>query len=84
MVSGIVHEIEILTKYMSDFLPCETTVYINDLLESYYSCYRDVEDEILKKIYFKEFKKVFEIAKNQLKEQGIEYDVLIAAHVIEE
>lgn len=81
MVSGIVHETEILTKYMSDFLPRETAVYINDLLESYYSCCRDVEDE---KIYLKEFKKIFEIAKNQLKKQGIEYDMLVAAHVIEE
>lgn len=80
MVSSIVQETEILTKYMSDFLPRETVVYINELLESYYSCCRDFEDEI----YFKEFKEVFEIAKNQLKEQGIEYDMLVAAHVIEE
>lgn len=84
MVSGIAHKTEVLMKYMSGFISTETAGYINELLKSYHSYCEGVDDAILEMLYYKAFTEAIEVAKSQLKEQGIEYDVLIAAHVIEE
>ena len=84
MVSGIVHETEILIKYMGGFISPWLSDYINDLLKSYHLRCDGNEDTAIESLYFKEFADVMEVAKNQLKDQGIEYDLLIAAHVIEE
>ena len=84
MASSIVHETEVFIKYMGSFIsPC-TVNYINDLLKSYHLRCDGNEDTTIESLYFKEFADVMEVAKNQLKDQGIEYDLLIAAHVIEE
>lgn len=84
MVSSIVQETEILIKYMDSFIsPC-TANYIDDLLKSYHLRCEGVEDVILEALYFKAFAEAIEVAKSQLKEQGIEYDMLVAVHVIEE
>lgn len=84
MASNIVNETEILIKYMGSFIsPC-TANYIDDLLKSYHLRCEGVEDINLEALYFEALAEAIEVAKSQLKEQGIEYDVLIAAHVIEE
>lgn len=84
MDNGIVHETEVLIKYMGEFISPEIANYIDNLLKSYHSHYEGVENEVLENLYLKEFLEVLKIVKKQLREQGIEYDVLIAAHVIEE
>lgn len=82
-MEGIISEIETLKKYMGCFLEEETSEYINNLLESYHN-HRDVEDEILETLYFKEFNETLETAKEQLKHQRINYDALIANQIIDE
>lgn len=84
MASNIVNKTEILMKYMGSFISTWTANYIDDLLKSYHLRCEGVEDVILEALYFKAFAEAIEVAKSQLKEQGIEYDLLIAAHVIEE
>ena len=84
MASNIVNKTEILMKYMGSFISPWTANYIDDLLKSYHLRCEGVEDVILEALYFKAFAETIEVAKSQLKEQGIEYDLLIAAHVIEE
>lgn len=84
MASSIVNEAEILIKYMGSFISPWTANYIDDLLKSYHLHCEDVKDVNLEALYFKALAEAIEVAKSQLKEQGIEYDALIAAHVIEE
>lgn len=84
MVSSIVQETEILIKYMGSFISPWTANYIDDLLRSYHLRCDGIKDVNLEALYFKALAEAIEVAKSQLKEQGIEYDALIAAHVIEE
>lgn len=84
MVSGIAHKVEVLMKYMSEFISTETAGYINELLKSYHSYCEGVDDAILEMLYYKAFTEAIEVAENQLKEEGIDFEVLTAAHVIEE
>lgn len=84
MVSGIAHKAEVLMKYMSGFISTETAGYINELLKSYHSYREGIDDTILEMLYYKAFTEAIEVAENQLKEEGIDFEVLTAAHVIEE
>lgn len=82
-MEGIISEIETFRRYMGFLLEEETSEYIDNLLESYHNHY-DVEDEILETLYFKEFNETLETVKEQLKQQGINYDELIADRIIDE
>lgn len=84
MVGNIAHKAEVLMKYMSGFISTETAGYINELLKSYHSYCEEVDDAILEMLYYKAFTEAIEVAENQLKEEGIDFEVLTAAHVIEE
>ena len=84
MVGNIAHKTEILMKYMGEFINLETAGYINELLKSYHSYCEGIDDAILEMLYYKAFTEAIEVAENQLKEEGIDFEVLTAAHVIEE
>lgn len=84
MVGNIAHKAEVLMKYMSGFINLETAGYINELLKSYHSYCEGIDDTILEMLYYKAFTEAIEVAENQLKEEGIDFEVLTAAHVIEE
>lgn len=82
-MEGIISEIETFRRYIDFLLEEETREYIDNLLESYHN-HCNVEDEILETLYFKEFNETLETAKEQLKQQGINYDELIADRIIDE
>ena len=82
-MEGIISEIETFRRYMGFLLEEETREYIDNLLESYHN-HCNVEDEFLETLYFKEFNETLETAKEQLKQQGINYDELIADRIIDE
>lgn len=82
-MESIISEIETFRRYIGFLLEEETSEYIDNLLESYHNHY-DVEDEILETLYFKEFNETLETVKEQLKQQGINYDELIADRIIDE
>ena len=84
MVGIIVHKAEVLMKYMGGFINLDTAGYINELLKSYHSYCEGIDDAILEMLYYKAFTEAIEVAENQLKDEGIDFEVLTAAHVIEE
>lgn len=64
-----------------DLLEDDTVEYIEKLIDSYRNNYST--DEIYENLYFREFHETIEIAKQQLKEKGIDYNTAITERVDE-